>query len=202
MAFLFDRDPVAYAARTEEIAFLANTMMVGCSIQARALTAEEASNAAVATCNLGLETLAPGNGFLVEHDLIGVFQAGWTVLHDDVAMYAAERLAEILKDLRCSDREIQAGLGALRRELVRHMRAGLPWRARDAMDVLASLDLPAWAALVGLIGECPVMHAAVAASQDSSQRAVSASAFEFVCEPAQIVAVRAFMHSLRATLRG
>jgi hypothetical protein len=46
------------------------------------------------------------------------------------------------------------------------------------------------------------VHAAVAASQDTSQRAVSASAFEFVSEPAQIVAVRAFMQSLRATWRG
>jgi hypothetical protein len=59
------------------------------------------------------------------------------------------------------------------------------------MDVLASLDLPAWAALLGLIDECPVLHAAVAASQDPTQRAVSASAFEFVSEPAQVIAVRA-----------
>jgi Family of unknown function (DUF6178) len=199
MAFLFNRDPVAYATRTEEIAFLANTMMAGCSIQGRSLTAEEASNAAVATCNLGLETLAPGNGFLVEHDLIGVFQAGWTVLYNDVAMYAAERLADILKDVSCPDREVQVGLRALRREIVRHMRAGMPWRARDAMDVLASLDLPAWAALLGLIDECPVVHAAIAASRDAKQRAVSASAFEFVSEPAQIIAVRAFMQSLRVT---
>ena len=202
MEFLFNRDPVAYAARAEEIAFLANTIMAGCSIQERSLTAEEASTAAVATCNLGLETLAPGIGFLVEHDLIGVFQAGWTVLHDDVAMYAAERLADILKDVSCPDREIQAGLSALCRELVRHMRAGMPWRARDAMEVLASLDLPAWAALLGLIDECPVVHAAIAASRDSSQRAVSASAFEFVSEHAQIIAVRAFMQALRENLRG
>ena len=202
MEFLFARDPVAYAARTEEIAFLANTIMAGCSIQERSLTAEEASTAAVATCNLGLETLAPGIGFLVEHDLIGVFQAGWTVLHDDVAMYAAERLADILKEVRCPDREIQTGLSALRRELVRHLRAGMPWRARDAMDVLASLDMPAWVALLGLIGECPVVHAAVAASQDSSERAVSASAFEFISEQVQIVAVQAFMQSLRENLRG
>ena len=202
MEFVFNRDPVSYAARTEEIAFLANTMMAGCSIQGRSLAAEEASNAAVATCNLGLETLAPGSGFLVEHDLIGVFQAGWTVLYNDVAMYAAERLADILKDVSCPDREVQMGLRALRREIVRHMRAGVPWRAREAMDVLASLDLPAWAALLGLIDECPVLHAAVAASQDPTQRAVSASAFEFVSEPAQIIAVRAFMQSLRVTLRG
>ena len=70
------------------------------------------------------------------------------------------------------------------------------------MDVLASLDMPAWVALLGLIGECPVVHAAVAASQDSSERAVSASAFEFISEQVQIVAVQAFMQSLRENLRG
>jgi hypothetical protein len=42
------------------------------------------------------------------------------------------------------------------------------------MDVLAALDMPAWAALLGLIGECPSSRRD-AASRDPKIRAVSAS---------------------------
>lgn len=57
--------------------------------------------------------------------------------------------------------------------------------------------MPAWAALLGLIDECPVLHAAIAAARDRTTHAVSASAFEFISENAQIRAVRAFMESLK-----
>src|SRR5947207_13122402 len=88
--------------------------------------------------------------FLVSHDLIGVFQVGWTVLHDRVSMDVARRLIEMLLDLRCRDRETQRGLDELRLQMTRHWRAGTPWRARDAMDVILILDTPAWATLLGL----------------------------------------------------
>ena len=83
----------------------------------------------------------------------------------------------------------------------RHWRAGAPWRARDALDVIAILDMPAWATLLGLIDECPVIHAAIGASRGSRTRAVSASAFEFISENGQISAVHEFMESLADTLR-
>jgi hypothetical protein len=87
--------------------------MAGCSIQARPFTPQEASDGAVAVCNLGLENwplhwlpakarrvaeagMALPDDFLVGHDLVSVFQVGWTVLHDDVCQYAAERLVEVL----------------------------------------------------------------------------------------------------------
>jgi hypothetical protein len=116
-------------------------------------------------------------------------------------MYAAERLIRILTRLRCDDREIQTGLDALRVEVARHWQAGAPWRARDALDVIAILDMPAWATLLGLIDECPVIHAGIRASR-GSLRAVSASAFEFISENSQIASVREFMHSLPEELRG
>jgi hypothetical protein len=85
--------------------------------------------------------------------------------------------------------------------MTRHWQAGEPWRARDALDVIAILDMPAWAALLGLIDECPVMHAGIGASRGSRTLAVSASAFEFISENSQIASVREFMHSLPDTLR-
>src|SRR6185503_17469208 len=120
--------------------------------------------------------------FLVNHDLVTVFQIGWAVLYKDVAMYAAERLLQVLAGLRCDDGYVQTELNALRIALSKSVAAGLPWRAREALEVIATLDTPAWAALRGLIDECPVIHAALNASRNPVTRAVSATAFEFISE--------------------
>src|SRR5262249_41511880 len=155
----------------------------GCSVQARPFTAQEASEAAMAVCNLGLENWPPHwlpanatalpDSFLVGHDLVSVFQVGWAVLHEDVSTYAAEQLIGVLTSLRCDDREIQTGLDALRIEMARQLQAGTPWRARDALDVIAILDMPAWAILLALIDECPVLHSGIGALRGSLTRAVS-----------------------------
>lgn len=204
-----DLDPNAYSKRTEELAYLANTLMAGCSIQARPFTDREASDAALAICNLGLEhwprhwlaepTRVPED-FLVGHDLISVFQVGWTVLHHDVCMYATAQLIRVLDDLHCDDDQIQSALDALRIDLARHAHHGAPWRARDSLDAIAILDLPAWAALLGLIDECPVMHAALTASPGT--RSIQASAFTFISENSQITAIREFLRSLPVALGG
>jgi hypothetical protein len=211
LEFALDHDHAAYSARNEELAYLANTLMAGCSIQARPFTAQEASDAAIAICNLGLENwpphwlpanaTEPPVSFLIDHDLVSVFQVGWKVLHDDVCMYAAEQLIGVLDRLRRHDREIQKGLDALRVELARQWQAGTPWRARDALDVIAILDILTWAAMLALIDECPSLHAGISASLDSRTRAVSASDFEFISENSQIASVREFMQSLPETLR-
>jgi hypothetical protein len=85
--------------------------------------------------------------------------------------------------------------------MTRHWQVGAPWRARDLLDVMMILDMPAWATLLALIDECPVLHAGIGASRGSPTRAVSASAFEFISENSQIASVREFMHSLLETIR-
>jgi hypothetical protein len=210
LEFAFDQDQAAYSARNEELAYLANTLMAGCSIQERPFTAQEASDAAIAICNLGLENwplhwlpanaTAPPISFLIDHDLVSVFQVGWTVLHCEVNMYAAEQLIGVLDRMRCEDREIQSGLDALRIKMAKHWQAGAPWRARDSLDVIATLDLLAWAVLLALIDECPALHAGVGASQDSRTLSVSATDFEFISESNQLASVREFMQSLPETL--
>jgi hypothetical protein len=209
MQFVFDRNPAAYARRSEELTYLANTIMAGCALQGRPFSEQEASDTAVAVCNLGLENWPPLWGpakslpddFLVNHDLVTVFQVGWTVLYKDVGMYAAERLLEVLAGLRCDDCDIQTGLDALRLELSTCCRAGMPWRARDALDVIAILDTPAWTALLGLIDECPVLHAVLRASRNPRTHSVTASAFEFISENSQITSIREFLQSLPEMLR-
>jgi hypothetical protein len=212
MRFALERDEAVYSRRNEELAFLANTLMAGCAVQGRPFTAQEASDAAAAVCNLGLENwparwLAPEaaarpGSFLVHHDLVGIFQVGWATLYRDVCLYAAERLIEVLTRVRCDDRETQAGLDELRVELEKCLKAGAPWRARGALDVITTLDTPAWAALLALVDEFPVLHACVGALKDSRTLAANASDFEFISENSQIVSVREFMLSLPERLRG
>jgi hypothetical protein len=198
MHFVRDHDEAAYALRTEELAFLANVLMVGCSVQARSLSPREASEGAAAVCNLGLENsrTSLSDGFLVDHDLVSIFQVGWSVLHRDVCMHAAERLLDALATLHCSDREIQIGLHRLRQTLTRYWRAGAPWHARDALEMLSTVDLPAWAALLGLIDEFPVMLANVSASPGAKLLSFDPSTFEFISENAHITSVRLFLESL------
>jgi hypothetical protein len=198
------------AARQEELAALANVLVAGCTIDGRAFTPQEASDAVLATCSLGLEcwparwrdggTLS--DDLLVEHDLLTVFQVGWTVLHDDVCVPTVSRLLDVLAGLPAHDAETQAGLDALRWELTRHWRAGTAWQARDALDVLATLDLPAWTTLLGLIAECPVVAATIDAGRPGGPRRVDPSAFTFIARRAQIDAVAAFLDTLPDALRG
>jgi Family of unknown function (DUF6178) len=55
MEYVRDTDDTAYLTRSRELAFVANTLLAGCSIQSRPFTPEEASDAAASICNLGLE---------------------------------------------------------------------------------------------------------------------------------------------------
>lgn len=221
MAFVRDADVPAYLERTRELAFLANALMAGCSVQSRGFTAQEASEAAVATCNLGLEhwpmrwadaetsepasapadARMPPDSFLVDHTLVMAFEVGWAMLHE-AGMSVAGHLVEVLRDLRCVDAETQAGLSGLRRELARRHEAGTPWLARDALDVIATLDTPAWVALLGVMDECPVLPAALTAILERRTGAVSATAFEFISTRAQLGQVQAFAGRLLDILVG
>jgi hypothetical protein len=186
----------SHPASTEELAYLANAILAGCSIQARPFAPQEASNAAAAICNLGLEAWPR---HWTDCDLVAAFQVGWTVLHRDVSMYTAERLIGVTAAIRCSDRDIQLRLRGLRRALVQSVRDATPWRARSALDVIVMLDAPSWAALVALTDECPVLHAAIRASRDRT-RSIDPSGYEFISQHSQIGIVGEFMDSLATRL--
>ena len=197
MRAVFDRDQLAYGERNAELAYLTNVLMAGCSIQSRPFTAKEASEAAVAVCNLGLARSAPPqDDYLLGHDLIGVFQIGWTALHEEAGMYAAKTLIDVVGRLRCADEEVQGALEELRIEMMRQVQAGTPWRAEPSLDVIAILDQPAWVALVALIAECPVIHGALTASLERGTRAIDPHAFVFIAGNADVAKVRDFMGAL------
>jgi hypothetical protein len=208
MAYARDTDATAYLTRSRELAFLANTLVAGCSVQSRPFTPQEASDAAAGICNLGLEywparwpsvtspDTFPPDSWLIDHDLVSAFEVGWSVLHQDVSLFAAEQLISTLADLDCVDRDIRRGLVALRRTLVKQRDAGTPWRARDAAEILAMLDMTAWISVLGLLDECPVLPAALTAILEGRTTTVSPTAFEFISTAAQIGDVRIFMRKL------
>jgi hypothetical protein len=198
-----DGGDAVLGARSAELAYLANTMVAGCSIQGRAYTVREASDAVAAICNLGLENWPPH--WRTEQDehqnLVAVFQVGWTILHDRVCMYAANRLVGVLAEVPWDDAGMRSDVNALRSLLTRHVRDGEPWHARPALDVLMTSSMPAWAALLGLIDECPVLHAAIGVAPGSRILSISASAVEPISENSQIAAIHEFLERLPDMLR-
>ncbi len=221
MEFVLHHDETAYLARSRELAFLANTLRAGSSVQSRPFTPQEASDAAACTCNLGLEcwparwpgatsqrasspreldTAIPPNAFLVDRDLMTAFEVGWSVLYQDVSLPAADQLTSTLADLHCADADTRRGLHALRRKLVNEREAGTPWLARDAADVLAMLDMTAWIGVRGLLDECPILPAALTAVLEGRTTPVSPTAFEFISTTAQIGDIRRFMRKLAGVL--
>jgi hypothetical protein len=221
MAFAMHRDEHVYLERTSELGFLANTLLAGCSIQSRPFTPQEASDAAACICNLGLEcwpahwpapasqrassrpgrdTAIPPDAFLLRHDLVTAFEVGWAVLYRDVSLFAADQLVATLDDLSCIDPDVRRELRALKRTLVTQRKAGTPWLARSAAEVLAMLDTTAWVAVLGLLDECPNLPAALTAVLERRATSVSPTAFDFISTTAQIGDVRVFMRALGSML--
>jgi hypothetical protein len=194
-------DETAYLARNRELAFLANVLLAGVSVQSRSFTPQEASDAAACICNLGLEC-GPmrHSGFLVDHDLVTAFEVGWSVLYEDVSLFVTDQLMSTLADLRCVDDDIDRELRALRYTLLKQREAGTPWIARDAAGVLAMLDTTAWISVIGLLEECPILPAALTAILERRTTSVSPAAFEFISTSAQIGDIRLFMRMLSDVL--
>ncbi len=215
-------DETAYLRRSRDLAFLANTLLAGSSVQSRPFTPQEASDAAACICNLGLEswpTRWPGaaaqgassprdldaavpDAFLVDHNLVAAFEVGWSVLYQDVSLFVADQLISTLAELHCDDGDTRQGLLALQRTLVKQRDAGTPWLARDAADVLAMLDMTAWVSVLGLLDECPILPAALTAVVERRTTSVSPTAFEFISTADQIGDIRLFMRTLPDVLSG
>jgi hypothetical protein len=203
MRYLGEHDADVFDERMKELAFLAGALVAGCPVGDRPFTPREAHDAAIGICNLGLEQWpAPGveapmpDDFLIAHELVPAFEAGWTVLYEQVSLFVADRLIAILRDLRCHDLDTRRGLIALERELMKHRAAGAPWRVREALDIIALLDMTAWTSLLGLLGECPVIPAALPAILTGDTGGVDPQAFEFISTPDRIREIHAFMTML------
>jgi hypothetical protein len=193
-------DGSAWAARQEELTFLANALISGCSVQSRPFTERHAIDAVAATCNLGLECWPPEWPSPIEHDLLTVFEVGWTILYRDVSMAAADRVLAALDAVQSSDQDLQFGLHTLRRELRKQRDRGTPWRACEKLEALSPLDLPTWAALTSLFDECPVMLSNVWHPSGGPRYTVNPAEFQFIGEARHVAAVDEFLHALTELL--
>jgi hypothetical protein len=215
MQFVAVHDEAAYFTRLAELGYLANALVAGCPFNSREFTPAEAYGAAVAVSNLGIENwprqwLSPGDGhaplttlpeeFLVNHDLVSVFQVGWSILHERIALHAIRRLNEALLALSCRDDEVQQDIVRLCQSLQEHERVGTPWLARDQLDVVAILDTPCWATLVGLIDQCPVVPKDAGKAAPPRRVLRVSPEFEFISGNGQIAWAHAFLDSLAERL--
>jgi hypothetical protein len=202
MEFVRRDDETTYVTRGRELAFLANTLLSGSSVQSRPFTPREASDAASCICNLGLECSMPPDAFLIDHDLVTAFEAGWSVLYRDVSLFVTDQLISTLARLHCADADTRRELVLFERNLVKQRDAGTPWLAREAADVLAILDMTAWISVIGLLDECPILPAALTAVLERRTTRVSPTAFEFISTSAEIGDIRVFMKMLPGVLSG
>jgi hypothetical protein len=198
MEYLLEQHPDLCLTRGQELAFLANTHVAGCRLQSRSFTPAEAADAVVATCSFGLlrQAVPPRADYLVGKELVELFEDGWAALHREVSLFVAEGLLAILRGAGSGRSDTLDGLTALRRSLERHVAARTPWLAREALEVLSTLDTTAWYGLLGLMGECPVIPEAVSAIVERRAGPIDPSAFAFIATDADIDTVRAFMARL------
>jgi Family of unknown function (DUF6178) len=182
----------------EDLAYLANVILAGCSVQGRPFTQREAGDAVVATCNLGLENWP---SHWPDRDVVTAFQVGWTILRRDVCICSATRLIAILAGLVLADRNTRLSVDWLRRDLIRHVAEGEPWRARAALDVILELDAASWASLLGLIDVYPVLHAALSAGRRGA-RTIDPGDVMFISQNSDIVVVQGFLAELPSILAG
>jgi hypothetical protein len=203
-----------------QLAFLTNALVAGCSLKTRAFTPAEAAEAVNATCRLGREVqtapasvpaafvrpvrsdarLAVRDATAARLELVDAFEIGWAVLHADVSMTVARRLIDLFASLRVADTATDQALLALRHELAAQVRAGTPWRAGDAFDIVATLDTPCWMAILGILDECPTVPEVLHAIVERRTGAISATAFAFVDSQRTIATIHAFVDRLPALL--
>jgi hypothetical protein len=208
LTFVREQSETAYARRMQELGYLANVLMAGCSFQSRQFREVEAADAVLATCNLGLENWPRTRGcavlprnFLLNQDLVSVFKLGWSLLFENVSLHTARRLVELTSALECRDTEVQGELADLCRRLAAQIDAGTPWRERDRLDVIAILDQPSWAVLTALLDECPVLPRHAGERGDQGPLRIS-TAFDFISGNQQIEWAHRFVESLPAQLAG
>ncbi len=196
--------PEAHAARMEELAYLANVLLAGCSGR-RSLRPVEGAEAAVAVCELGFEDLLtrsrpPGRRdpgahaakLLAEESADRLFLIGWHRLHHEVVLPAARALQRALEArLPSLDATAVPRLRRLGRELQAAIERGKPWLARRWLDPLeTAFDAPVAVALRALVEEHPTLAGALA------DAARPADQLQLISSAACLRSVRAFLEAL------
>jgi hypothetical protein len=201
MRSLAERDPVRYGERSEELAYLTNVLLAGCSIEQRSLRPLEAVRVAIATCNLGLCMAISGPPSVRQEDVATealavlrqrtadeLFRCGWQRIHQDVVDVAA-KVALRLFELAASKRSESVVRKAC--------EEGAPWRGLSVLDdLLRSVDGRDVDTLRGLMDQCPrlAVPRENVPSSDGENRRLSAP--RYLSTPAVLDESRRFLDYL------
>ncbi|MCU0694095.1 MAG: hypothetical protein MUF54_22110, partial [Polyangiaceae bacterium] len=208
MQSLQQADPKAFSGRSEELAYLTNVLVSGCSMRGRKMRPVEAIRAVMATCNLGLALSMPRGGkvgtsaslekartLLTTVPADGLFRLAWHRIHGDVVDQAANA-AEVLLDRAMSqapaeDKDVFArDLSAIRT----HRSAGTPWEAMSALDCLAGAVEPAAIdSLAGLMDQCPTLPDEAPAASSKNGTARGEQPLRFISTLEELAAATRFL---------
>ncbi|WP_437585290.1 DUF6178 family protein [Sorangium sp. So ce1000] len=198
------RDTALYGKRLMELSYLVNVLISGCSHDGRALRPFEAVEAALCTCNLGLERLLgaraerrrPGPDELfssvAEHDAVKAFMAGWNVLHHEVVLFAAGALRNALAVLVANqpDAQVAREIERVAAALGSDTDAGKPWRSRGKLDRIArALGAEAASPFRALLDELPALPPGLG----DRARSRGARGSRFFSSAAQVLALQAML---------
>ena len=191
--------------RMQELAYLANVLTAGCSIEGRNLRPLEAARATVAACNLGLEhllqdqpALATAVAVLRRQGADKLFRIGWHLFAEHVVLPAARALDNILtrEALQQTDRDIVRRLHGAGRALHSALAAGKPWTALGKLTALeGDVDMATLTTLLALIDECPSLRAELA-SHAGAEKTAASQEFQFISTRRQLRSVQAFLAKL------
>jgi hypothetical protein len=191
------RAPSQHAQRMEELAYLANVLVAGCSLEGRAFRPAEAARAVLATCNLGLEHVHRAQTEAVDGPLARgadwLFRVGWRLLAEEAASPAARAVEARLGRGQGFERS-----GTATRELAA-LRAALssdqPWTARARLAGRAGIDDQATAAaLLALLDECPHLGGCLLAS--AAEPGTDGRGLGFIARREQLREVGGFLAGL------
>ncbi|HKQ70163.1 MAG TPA: DUF6178 family protein [Polyangiaceae bacterium] len=202
MRRLADDDPRLFFERSEELAYLANVLLAGCSFRGRRMRSVEAVRAALATCSLALELsasrtareprsapsrpdhVARASKVLRERHLDELFRSASCSLQNRVVEPAVETAARwLLAAARNADAEDAERLSEAALRLQAASQRGAPWKAAGELDHLFECVEPSLAhTLIALIDECPSMSGALAQERD-----------HFVTTLSDLAAIEAFI---------
>lgn len=166
IAQLAASSPAQHLRHHEQLAYLANLLVEGCTMVGRRMRPVEAAEAALAVCNLGLEWALEHQACkdalqgLLRFRADQLFRVGWKLLFEQVAMATLQRLERFVARLRGAEAQVRNDrLDEVARRLLAAHRSGTPWTARPHLAPLGVLleDGPTLAALDALLDHLPVL---------------------------------------------
>lgn len=167
---LAEADRQLYSRRMEELIYLSNLLMAGCTYQNRAFHQIEAAQAVFSLSNLGLDYWLTNNGkskaykedWLKEKSIVTFFRTGMSLSHQ-TAMLTAKVVCQYINKLPESgqgvkgEKWIKKELLKIKTDLEKGINLNRPWLAAEHLILLETImEAGQVAVIMGLISEFPL----------------------------------------------